>query len=197
MSAEQSVTVTISRTVQSGRQAEFEALLREFVPKSLTFSGHLGVHVLKPAEGESRDYHVVLKFATREQLERFREWPDYQRFRAAIEPLLEREPCIEELTGLESWITLPGVPALRPLPRWKMAIVTLLGVYPTSLLIGVLVRPWLTTWPDWLQSLIYAVCMVALLTWVVMPLLTRLLARWLYPEARAAGLKPNGRKSAP
>ena len=190
MRADQPVTVNILRTVRSGREDDFETLVREFIPKSLTFPGHLGVHIVKPAAGTSRDYHIVIKFAAREQWQNFQASPEYAQFRASIEPLLEREPCIEEMTGLESWFTLPHAQALRPLPRWKMALVTLLGVYPTSLLISALIGSWLTHWPGWLKSLALAVCMVALLTWVVMPLLTRLLARWLYPRAHAAKLKP-------
>jgi antibiotic biosynthesis monooxygenase (ABM) superfamily enzyme len=181
MSTEQPVTVTIGRTVLPGREAEFEALTRAFAPKALTFPGHLGVHVLKPADGVSREYQVVLKFATRRQWEQFLNWPDYQEFRTAIRPLLEQEPRVEELCGLESWFTLPGAPALRPLPRWKMALVTLVGVYPTSLLIGLVVIPFLENWPHWLRSLVFAVLMVVMLTWLVMPLLTRAFRPWLYP----------------
>jgi antibiotic biosynthesis monooxygenase (ABM) superfamily enzyme len=182
VSAEQAVTVNIVRTVLPGREDDFEALVRAFIPKSLTYAGHLGVHVVKPAASTSRKYYVVIKFATGKQWQSFQEWPEYLQFRAAIEPLLEREPCVEEMTGLESWFTLPGATSLRPLPRWKMALVTLLGVYPTSVLIGMFVGPWLTTWPGWLQSFVFATLMVAMLTWVVMPLLTRLFRFWLYPR---------------
>ncbi|MEK6259705.1 MAG: antibiotic biosynthesis monooxygenase [Planctomycetota bacterium] len=193
MSADQPVTVNILRTVRSGREDDFETLVREFIPTSLTFPGHLGVHIVKPAAGTSRDYHIVIKFAAREQWQNFQASPEYARFRTAIEPLLEREPCIEEMTGLESWFTLPHAQVLRPLPRWKMALVTLLGVYPTSLLVGVFISSRLTHWPGWLKGLAFAVCMVAILTWGVMPLLTRLLARWLYSQAPATDRKPKER----
>jgi antibiotic biosynthesis monooxygenase (ABM) superfamily enzyme len=189
--AGQPITVNIVRTVRPGSEQDFEAVLRSFIPKALTFPGHLGVHVVKPAARTSRNYHVVIKFTTAEQWQSFRSWAEYEQFRTTIEPLLEREPCVEEMTGLESWLTLPHAPALRPLPRWKMALVTLLGVYPTSLIITVLVRPRVAYWPLWLQSLAFAVCMVGMLTWVVMPLLTRLLAPWLY--SRVPEESPNSR----
>jgi antibiotic biosynthesis monooxygenase (ABM) superfamily enzyme len=63
-----------------------------------------------------------------------------------------------------------------------MAIVTLLGVFPTSLLLGETVGRWMVGWPLLLRSLVFASLMVALLTWVVMPLLTRILHNWFYPE---------------
>lgn len=180
--ADQPVTVNIVRTVRPGREAEFEILMRAFIPLALTFPGHLGVHVVKPAAQAPRDYHIVIKFATGEQWRSFQAWPEYEQFRTMIEPLLEREPCVKEMSGLESWITMPHAATLRPLPRWKMATVTLLAVYPTSLFITEFIRPRLLHWPVAAQSLVYAMCTVGLLTWVIMPLLTRWLARWLYPR---------------
>ena len=181
---DQPVTVNIVRTVRPGEEEKFEALVRNFIPRALTFPGHMGVHVVKPAARTSRDYHVVIRFATGEQWQRFHAWPEYVEFRATIEPLLEREPCVQAMTGLESWFTVSDVPGgLRPLPRWKMALVTLLAVYPVSLAMTLFIRPWVEHWPIWLQSLLFASGMVAILTWVVMPQLTRLLAPWLYPEA--------------
>jgi len=76
---------------------------------------------------------------------------------------------------------LPGA-TLRPLPKWKMAIVTLLGVFPTSLLLGETVGRGMVGWPLLPRSLIFATLMVALLTWLVMPVLTRALHNWIYPE---------------
>lgn len=177
------ITINIVRTVRPGRDAEFEAVMHDFIPLALSFPGHLGVHVVKPAHHAARDYHIVIKFATREQWRGFQTWPEYERFRATVEPLLEHEPCVKEMTGLESWLTLPHAPTLKPLPRWKMAIVTLLGVYPTSLLLQTFIRPWVGSWPILLQSFVYAIGTVVSLTWFVMPLLTRLLSPWLYPGA--------------
>ena len=63
-----------------------------------------------------------------------------------------------------------------------MAMVTLLGAFPTSLLLGETVGRWMVGWPLLLRSLVLAALMVALLTWGVMPLLTRALHNWFYPE---------------
>jgi antibiotic biosynthesis monooxygenase (ABM) superfamily enzyme len=63
-----------------------------------------------------------------------------------------------------------------------MALVTLLGVFPTSLLLTVTVGAAVHAWPLPARSLVIAGCMVALLTWLVMPLLTRLLHCWLHKE---------------
>jgi antibiotic biosynthesis monooxygenase (ABM) superfamily enzyme len=61
-----------------------------------------------------------------------------------------------------------------------MAVATLLGVFPTSLLLGIVVEPFLHPFPMAIRSLVIAVCMVALLIWVVMPTVNKSLNPWLH-----------------
>jgi len=184
MSQSESITVCISRTVKSGCEAAFERALHDFVQRSLALPGQLGVHVMRPAPGsDSREYGIIRKFCNRDALAAFRSSPEYLEWNQTTLDLTEGSGRVEELTGLESWFTLPGA-ALRALPKWKMAVVTVLGVYPTSLLLGETVGRWTRDWPILLNVLVFATVMVALLTWVVMPLLSRLLHAWLHPEDR-------------
>ena len=92
--------------------------------------------------------------------------------------LTEGEPVYRQLHGLEAWFRSPH----NPPPRWKMAVATLLGVYPVSLLIGVLLSPTLRKLPLVLNLFVVSAIIVGLLTWVVMPLVTRLLHAWLNPQ---------------
>ena len=178
------VTINILRTIREGQEPLFEDKVRAFVKEALGYPGHLGVHVLKPSPGAGREYRVVLRFASRARWREFQAWPKYEAFRADIQSLLEREPCVEELSGLESWFTLPGATTIRPLPRWKMAVVTLLGVYPTSLAYAMLLGPITPGWPVAVRSFAVAVCTVVTLTWLVMPFLTKALKPWLYPGSK-------------
>ena len=182
-SASDPLTITITRSVLPGREEAFESKVKEFIPKSLAFPGHLGVHVVKPSGAHPRDYVVVIKFQSRQQWRAFLDWPEYVSFREAIEPLMDREPSVQELSGLESWFTLPSAHAIAPLPRWKMAMITLLAVYPTSLAINLALGGWLTDMHITLRTLTVASLMVAMLTWFVMPLMTRVFHGWLYRRA--------------
>lgn len=182
MDDSQAITVCITRKVKPGSEAAFERTLHEFVQRSLTLPGQMGVHIMRPAPGSgSREYGIVRKFNSRDALAAFRTSPEYLEWNHTALDLTEGDGRVKELTGLESWFTLPGA-ALRPLPKWKMALVTLLGVFPTSLLLGETVGRWMMDWPLPLRSLVFATFMVALLTWIVMPLLTFALHDWFSPE---------------
>ena len=176
------ITVSITRTVRAGSEPAFEEALHEFVQLSLAQAGQLGVHVLRPAPGSgSREYGIVRRFAQREALTAFRSSSEYRAWSERVLALTEGEARTEELTGLESWFTVPGAP-LRPLPKGKLFVATFLGVYPTQMALGLTLGTLTGAWSFPLGSLVFDAAMVAALTWAVMPLITRLLNPWLHPS---------------
>jgi len=66
-------------------------------------------------------------------------------------------------------------------PRYKLAVLTWVAAYPVITVILGLLGPELADWPLGLRTLVVSVLMVATLTWLVMPALTRLLRPWLRP----------------
>src|SRR5258708_3287706 len=105
------ITVCITRTVNVGSEAAFERALHDFVQRSLTLPGQHGVHIMRPAPGSGlREYGIIRKFANREALDAFRTSPEYLEWNQLAMELTEGSGRVEELTGLESWFTLPGAP---------------------------------------------------------------------------------------
>jgi len=68
---------------------------------------------------------------------------------------------------------------MTPPPRWKMAVVTWLGVYPLITVLLVALGPLILGLPIPVVTLILSVTLVSLLTFVVMPLLVRAFGPWL------------------
>jgi antibiotic biosynthesis monooxygenase (ABM) superfamily enzyme len=181
------LTVVITRTIRAGSEQAFEEAAKALIRKALTVPGYLGVQMIRPQAGQ-QDYRAVVKFRTPEEWESFQQAPDYVDFLAQVRPLLAVEPRVETECGLESWFT-PRDVANQPLPRWKMALVTLLGVYPTSMFLTLTIGQWTAEWMFPLRALVFAASMVVMLTWIVMPLLNRGLHRWLHPQVRCAAPK--------
>jgi antibiotic biosynthesis monooxygenase (ABM) superfamily enzyme len=170
------IHVAITRTVKAGREAEFQQALREFFRTSFTHGGVLGAHMLEPVWTESREYGILRTFASEAERDAFYSSPMFAEWERRVKPLVEGEPVYRTLSGLEAWFrTGHGLPS-----RWKMAVATLIGVYPTSLFLSATVGQAVQTWPFLLRGLVFAACMVAMLTWVVMPLVTRVLRSWLH-----------------
>jgi antibiotic biosynthesis monooxygenase (ABM) superfamily enzyme len=179
---EQPITVVVRRRVRRGREAEFEAAMREFIGFALASPGHLDIHVLRPAGNGPADYTVVDKFATPEARRAFKESSAYQEWMQRLKVLTEGDPQIEEMGGLAGWFTLPDRPNAKPPTKYKMAFVTFLGVYPLATVLPRFFGGLLPGWHPLLLNVVVNAAVVGLLTWVVMPLLTRLFARWLFAK---------------
>jgi uncharacterized protein len=87
------------------------------------------------------------------------------------------------VTGLESWFTLPSQPGAPPPPPYKMALLTWITIFPLITGIVVAAGPLVEDLPVVLRLGITTAVAVPLMTWVVMPRVTRLLRGWLYPHA--------------
>jgi antibiotic biosynthesis monooxygenase (ABM) superfamily enzyme len=178
------IHLAITRRVRPGCEAEFQAELREFLQVSFAHDGVWGASMLTPPPGsDSREYGILRTFASEQERDRFYESAMFKAWEERARTLTEGEPVYRHLTGLEAWFRSPN----HPPPRWRMAVATLLGVYPVSLLIGVVLAPALNRLPQALSVLLASAIIVALLTWVVMPLVTRTLHRWLDPPPSRNG----------
>jgi antibiotic biosynthesis monooxygenase (ABM) superfamily enzyme len=168
------VTIVISRVVRSGHEAAFEQKVREWIPRSIQFPGHLGALLLHPP-ADGQEYGAVLRFQSLEAWNAFRCLPEYRDFLREIRPHLVEDPHVNAVTGLEAWFRSNGpVP-----PQWKMAIVTWVGVCLTVGVVGIVMGPFMSGWTWFAQLLIMNAVVVALLTWVVMPVITRISLSWL------------------
>lgn len=69
---------------------------------------------------------------------------------------------------------------MTPPPRWKMAIITWIAIYPIITILLLIIGPIiLGHLPIPIVTLILSVTLVLLMTFIVMPLLTRAFRPWL------------------
>ena len=176
------VTVLYSRRVKPGREADFEAWAHGIVAASRQFPGHLSASVLD--DPGSREYHVLFSFTDRKSLQAWLDSDERRRWLARVGELIEADQGLQQLTGLETWFKLPGsnVPTMKPPPRWKMWLISMVAVYPLVLAFQVLVVPRMAGLPLPLRALMFPLVLLTLMTFVVMPVVTRLLRRWLGPR---------------
>jgi antibiotic biosynthesis monooxygenase (ABM) superfamily enzyme len=75
----------------------------------------------------------------------------------------------------------------RILPRWKMALLTWIAVWPASMLSSFILKPALgPNFPHVLAAGLIAAGVVVILTWVAMPLLMKIAHNWLYPQNKVS-----------
>ncbi|CAN5593116.1 antibiotic biosynthesis monooxygenase [soil metagenome] len=176
------VTGVASRRFEPGREGEFETWVSGILGAVQGFPGYLGSDVLRPSDSKEDDeYSIIYRFDHASNLKRWEESDERRRWLDKAEPLV-REQTVRRLTGLETWFTLPSRDGEPAPPRYKMAIVTWLAVFPTVLIIFTLFGPLLNLLPTVLRTLLFTLTMVTLMTYLIMPRMTRLFSFWLYPK---------------
>jgi hypothetical protein len=183
------IHIAITRRVKPGREREFEKELLVFAQRSLAEPGTRGVQCLYPVPGSgSNEYGVLRTFASLPYRDAFYKASLYREWLASIESLVEGEPLCREVHGLEAWFRNPG---LSEPPVWKMAIATYLGVVPVVMFLSLTLGRMIQTWNFVLNNIVFNAFVVVLLTWVLMPLITRVLRPWLYSNQKDAFLDTN------
>ena len=170
--------VAITLKVKHGKEEEFEEAIRDFARRSLHAPGTTGVHLIGPVPGTGDcDYGIMRSFKDEAASRDFYSSELFAEWREQSAHLVVGDPMYRKLHGLEAFFRETGQ---APPPRWKMAIVTWLGVFPavafwslvlSKLLVGL---PWLAV------VAVTNVVVVITLAWGIMPLLTRLLTPWLH-----------------
>ncbi|HPF37731.1 MAG TPA: antibiotic biosynthesis monooxygenase [Phycisphaerae bacterium] len=172
------IHIAITRRVRPGREAEFQEALRLFFQDSFAHGGVLGATMIVPPPGsESREFGILRTFLDESERDAFYASSLFRTWEAACEPLTDGGWSSRELHGLEAWFRSSGGAP----PRWKMAIATFLGVYPVVMVLSKVIGPAIAGWPFLIGNAVFTACVVGLLTWIVMPLITRTLHHWLHP----------------
>ncbi|MGA7204883.1 MAG: antibiotic biosynthesis monooxygenase [Specibacter sp.] len=195
MQKSQPVTVSIARTVQPGYHSQFAAWAHAGQELAREWPGYLGSGWVRTAP-DSDEWHVMYRFSDVDALQA---WDNSQERRWWIDSAGEIMEItrVEHRTGIEGWFDQPGdvsitMPETVVPPRWKQAVSIFLPFFPLSLLANFLLHPVTGHWPLVLSVLLNICLLTPIMTYLFLPLSTRLLRPWLQaprkPRKGSAGL---------
>ncbi|RAH36981.1 antibiotic biosynthesis monooxygenase [Halomonas sp. SL1] len=177
-----SVTIRIQHRVRPEARDHYEGWLRRIIEVAGRYCGHQGVHVLRPT-ADGCDYEIAVRFASEEQADHWRHSDERRRLLDEILPSLQRKETVEIHSGIDYWFTPSTSKAKQPV-RWKQWLVTTAVIWPLTMLVPLFwqplfaVQPVLATWG--IRHGLIAATVVALVIYVVMPRVVRLVARWMF-----------------
>ena len=165
-----------------------KALLTRFLARSVRH-GRLGVVF---ADGSDHTFgtpvpgfpEIVLRFTDEASLTR---WEGSLPRRMWLErgASLVRATHETRVSGMDSWFG----PRVSAPPRWKQAVSIWVAYFPMLLLFSTLFNPILSALPLFWRVLVTTACMTPVLSFVCMPVITRLLRGWLYAGNSPRALK--------
>lgn len=175
-SAEHPVTAVSSfrlNTDVSG--SELEPIFAELRAAVETFDGFLRHELFPPEPGLQEETVVVFSFENRALLDVWLQSAEREHAMSKIDPLLDVRTT-NVIGGFAGWFHNPSH---TPVRTWKQAALVLAALYPTALVVGFLRDLVLPDLAGPIATLIGNALGVAILSWLVMPPLTRRFADWL------------------
>lgn len=177
-------TALVTRRVRHGQAKAFERLMAGMQASATDFPGHMGGFLIPPEQAEQGVYRMLFAFDTEERLQSWMRSGERQRWIQRIAEVTHGDAAMRVLSGLETWFELPAARTRLPPARWKMAIVTWMGIFPLVLLTSHTVTPALGGWiHPVLVALVSTGLITTSMTWLVMPVLVPLFSNWLYPDS--------------
>ncbi|MEU4780540.1 antibiotic biosynthesis monooxygenase [Micromonospora sp. NPDC023633] len=187
------VTVAVARRTDPARTSEMVAWMRAGTALAEAFPGFLGSGWVRSAPG-SGEWHVIYRFADPETLRRWEESPQRHWWLSSAQGIVEHTR-VERRTGIEGWFdpqweqvvetvpvgAEPTVPPPSP-PRWKQAVTIWLAFFPLSLTATLLTSRYLPDVPLAARVLMMTLTLTPLMTYLVLPRITRTLHWWLHGQ---------------
>jgi uncharacterized protein len=174
------VAACITSVINPGMEDDYCGWLSSIQTAQAKFPGYQGTYLQMPSNS-SRLWTTILRFDTPEALEHW--FVSKQRL-----DLIEKSKQLvasENIKRLESsfpgW--LPVEEKGNSPPKYKAALLVLLGLYPVVMLQSKFMTPFMTGFQPPLRTFIGNVVGVAMCSFVTMPFLTGVYKDWLLPQA--------------
>ena len=170
-------TEVISRNITAGHEKDYDEWLQRFMTVGETVSRLSWNDVIAPRDNISSVRYIINRFADQASLDA---WENSREALKLIEEV-SKYSTRERVTGMETWFSLPNLKTIGAPPKWKMAIVSFIGAYSISSVAQYILGLYFGQSPL-LTNILMTIILVVGLTYFAMPLLSRLLRRWLYPR---------------
>lgn len=177
------VTVVVTRKVKKGHERDYERWLEKLVSDAKILPGFLGSTVDRPSS-EALEYTSLFRFDSVANLQAFEQSELRRRALEEVAGLVEADAVWRKMSGLELWFSPPAGMVVPQPSRFRMAVVMIAVVYGLVFSIGKGVGIVLAEAPLPLRLLVTITIEVFFMTYVLMPRLTRWLARWIYPKSK-------------
>ena len=176
--SDQTVFRVVRRRAKPGCGPAYEALVRAMFDDARRYPGYITAELIPPAT-PAGEYQIIQRFATAADLERWNNSPERAAWLEKLSHVGEGEPEYRLLHGLEAWFAPADLPVAKPPARWRLTIVSWMGIFPTVALLLAFVAPSLEPLPFLLRTAFITALVAALMSYVVMPRLTRWMGWWL------------------
>lgn len=174
------VTAIIRRHVRKGYEDAFERWSKEIAADCQKFEGYLGTRMIHPADPTEAQVTIIS----------FDSYPNYQAWMRSdvrdkwvqeVKSFTEGSASIEQLSGFDYWLGKEAEQGRSWPPKFKMIIAAYIAIWPLVYFVSPLLPPLMPDQPV-VASLLSTAVITLLMGYISLPLVTRILRKWLMGE---------------
>lgn len=173
------VAASITCSVTPGREKDYCEWLERIQTEQALYPGYGGTYVQRPTPGTGDQWVTLLRFRSPESMEN---WFTSEPRRTLIEEskqFVQSENIRKMSSSFPGWLSPDPETNVEP-DNWKIASLIVLGVHPIVVLQGRFIIPHLSALNPAASSILLNTISVSIITWVLMPVFTRVFRKWLF-----------------
>lgn len=181
-----SVTTLIRVDVKAGEEEQFEEWAKQVSQRVRTYPGYEGTNIILPRDHQHPEYVIIIRFDCFENIRSWMECDERRQWLKKAESLTIGSAQVEYAEGLQSWFTLPEYSHhLVAPPKHKMVVLAASASFPLLLATRGILEYLFPTWPGYAVLFVNIIMFAPMMTYLVMPWMTRCFRGWLYPEGKS------------
>ncbi len=180
-SKNQHISEILTVVVKYNRLGEYEKWLEKAKKVLVHQKGFVGIEVIRPSDITTPEYFVLLRFESLADLEAWKNSEELKELKNESREFVINVHRGEQQYGTEMLFSRPISNIYYPKPPfWKQATVGIMTVYPLIILSSTILNPIFKGLPQAL-GMFFTICIMSPIMIVVMPKVSMLFKKWLYP----------------
>jgi|SRR3989344_1698221 len=175
------ITFVIRRLINPTYTKEYEQWLRFASEEVHKFTGNLGIFVIRPLHAHHPEYILVIEFDTEKNLELFKKSKIREKWLSELEKFSLGPADERDLSALNAWFSDGNIRYERDFPlRYKTVLLAIFSALPFVVIINFLLRYSMFYNNYYINLTITLSLTIIILTYIVIPWLSKKLQFWLY-----------------
>lgn len=176
--AQMRFTAVISQVVAAELREPYLQWQKGITAAASQFEGYQRTEIYEPLPGKTPEWVTLIHFDDHDKLQSWLNSPQRQQW---IDRFHEQFGSfnIRLLGGFGGWFSMQ--PQSKPVPGWRMVATVVLALYPVLMVLDLALAPAYAVWPKPVVLLASNIASVAILQWLLMPIVTGALQFWLRP----------------